>query len=105
MILPALSCSDNGILSDSTVRFNVSDTSCPAAFIVYGPGGSSSSLTANLPWSTSIRASNTSVVITANRECDNDGMIFVEIWIDGNLAANAAEAGPFAVAATSVWVN
>ena len=59
----------------------------------------------NLPWSMSQELCTADIDLTAQRQCEDSGIVTVEIWVDGNLKRRDQGQGPSATAHIELWLD
>jgi hypothetical protein len=93
----------------NTVELRVSDTTCSHAEVQWRRFTTTSydeqSTHVDLPWSITFDGRGAQINLRARRECDDDGTVDVEIWVNQQLASRQEQHGPSAVAETGMWVN
>jgi hypothetical protein len=106
VVVPVLSCAGGvDIFGTSLVEFRVRDTGCDTAAVTWINGGLSRSATVDLPWMETDVTANAIVRVVAERNCDTQGTVTVEIHVDHELTVHDSAEGPHATAEASTWVD
>lgn len=104
LAMVAIGCEDiRRALTVPDVTLHVTDTSCQTATVRWGDGSpDDTQAVVSLPWSRDLgTASGLILVLTARRECDDEGTITAEVYFDGELEDRGTATGPYAVASAA----
>jgi hypothetical protein len=105
-----LSCGSPGIILDCySVEMRVHDTSCASADV----GWSIWSITwedngheiVPLPWSRTLDLCTADIEFWAQRQCNDAGIVTVEIYVDGTLRRIRTGEGAGATARVELWID
>ena len=105
-----LSCGGVNLTGDCyAVELRVHDTTCASAEVAwniwYISGEENDRGVEQLPWSSVRELCTADIELWAQRECDDDGMVTVEIYIDGALRRSQTAEGPGAIASVDYWLD
>ena len=96
-------------LDCSSVELRVHDSTCTTADVIWDVWSvtweDKGHEVVSLPWLKAVDLCDGSVEVRAKRECPDDGIVTVEIYIDEVLKKSATGEGPGAAARVESWIG
>ena len=109
LVLPSCGGGVNLTCDSRIVELRVHDTTCGQANVSWTIWQTTwedrESGIRNLPWSMSQELCTADIDLTAQRQCEDSGIVTVEIWVDGNLKRRDQGQGPSATAHIELWLD